>query len=188
MKIGLISLLEADLSAGKQDLISTENERVIGSFFAQPPQFVSVRVEVDPEKIRAAIVRFCDDERCALVFTLGGSGPRAGDMAPDVTRSLLDRELPGFGEIMRQYSYERIRISILSRATAGVRGNTLVLNLPSRPKPVKFCLRLIREGLVEAIELLTGEHLILRDDVVVIPLEKYLPFMKYLRIKPDPRE
>ena len=66
---------------------------------------------------------------------------RPDDIMPDVTLEVVDRKLPGFGEVMRYYSYERFKVSVLSRAEAGVRGKSLIINLPARPKPVKFCLQ-----------------------------------------------
>lgn len=184
MKIGLIIL--SDTSTDKQKLLEAEVERVVTSFFMEPPQLVTLAVPHEREQFRAAIVRLCDQEKCPLVLTAGGVGPTERDIAPDVTLQVVDRALPGFGEIMRYYSYERFKVSALSRATAGVRGKSLVINLPGRPKPVKFCLRLLQEPIVEALELITGIRPELKGDEVVIPLEKYLPFLKYIRPKVDP--
>ncbi len=64
------------------------------------------------------------------MLTLGGNGPALADIIPDVTLETVDRKLPGFGEVMRYYSYERFKVSVLSRAEAGVRGASLVINLP----------------------------------------------------------
>lgn len=108
------------------------------------------------------------------------------DIVPDVTLELADRKLPGFGEIMRYYSYERFKVSVLSRAEAGVRGRSLIINLPARPKPVKFCLRLLQEGIAEALEQISGLKPRLRGDEIEVPIDKYLPFLKKLRPKPDP--
>ena len=136
--------------------------------------------------IRAAIIRLCDEEKCPLVLTLGGAGPAAADIVPDITLEVVDRKLPGFGEIMRYYSYERFKVSVLSRAEAGVRGKSLVINLPARPKPVKFCLRLLQEGIAEALEQIAGIKPGLRGDEIVVPIDKYLPFLKKIRPKPEP--
>ena len=187
MKIGYITLIDPTTHAAKQEKIGVELERIIASIFSQPSQFVPVHVANDRKQLRAALIRLCDDEKCPLVLTLGGTGPGPDDIAPDVTLEVADRKLPGFGEIMRYYSYERFKVSVLSRAEAGVRGRSLIINLPGRPKPVKFCLRLLREGIAEALDQITGVRPTLRDDEVVVPLEKYLPFLKWLRTKPDPR-
>jgi molybdopterin adenylyltransferase len=186
MKIGLITLPVPDSSDIKQHSLETEVERVITSVFLEPSTFVAIHLEHDRKALRAAIIRLCDEEKCPLVLTLGGAGPAANDFVPDVTLEVVDRELPGFGEIMRYYSYERFKVSVLSRAEAGVRGESLVINLPARPKPIKFCLRLLQEGISEALEQIVGIKPGLRGDEIVVPIDKYLPFLKKIRPKPDP--
>jgi molybdopterin adenylyltransferase len=186
MKIGHISLIDPATPGAKQDKVAAEVERIIASIFSEPSQFVPALVPNDRKQLRAALVRLCDDEKCPLVLTLGGTGPGPNDIAPDVTLEVVDRKLPGFGEIMRYYSYERFKVSVLSRAEAGVRGRSLIINLPARPKPVKFCLRLLQEGIAEALEQIAGIKPGLRGDEIVVPVDKYLPFLKKLRPKLDP--
>jgi molybdopterin adenylyltransferase len=187
MKIGRIVLIDPAAAAAKQDKLGAEMERVIASIFVEPSTFVVLRVPIgDRKQLRAAILRLCDDEKCPLVLTLGGTGPAAGDIVPDVTLEVLERRLPGLGEVMRFFSYERFKVSVLSRAEGGVRGKSLVINMPGKPKPVKFCLRLLQEGIAEALEQLNGITPGLRGDEVIIPMEKYLPFLKWIRPKADP--
>jgi molybdopterin adenylyltransferase len=186
MKIGYISFSDSSRSAAHNDNFHAEIERVIASIFSEPSIFVPTVVPNEKKEIAAAIIRLCDTEKCPLVLTLGGAGPALKDIVPDVTLEVVDRKLPGFGEIMRYYSYERFKVSVLSRAEAGVRGESLVINLPARPKPVKFCLRLLQEGIVEALDQIAGIKPGLRGDEVVVPIDKYLPFLKKIRPKPEP--
>ena len=186
MKIGRIIFSDPTRSAAHIENLNTEIERVIGSIFSEPSEFVPEVIANDPKKLRAALIRLCDEEKCPLVLTLGGSGPGPNDFVPDVTLEVVDRKLPGFGEIMRYYSYERFKVSVLSRAEAGVRGQSLIINLPAKPKPVKFCLRLLQEGIAEALEQIAGIKPGLRGDEIVVPIDKYLPFLKKFRPKPDP--
>jgi molybdopterin adenylyltransferase len=188
MKIGHITLIGSTNPTDAQAQLSREVETTISSFFIEPSQFVPVFIPNDREQLKAALTRLCDVEKCPLVFTLGHTGPAAKDFAPDITLEIVDRRLPGFGEIMRYYSYERFKVSVLSRAEAGVRGESLIINLPGKPKPVKFCLKLLREGIAEALDQISGTKPGLRDDVVSIPLDKYLPFLKKIRPKPNPDE
>jgi molybdopterin adenylyltransferase len=186
MKIGRIALIDPAAPRAKQDSLGAEVERTIASVFMEPSHFVTVLAPSDREQLRAALIRLCDEEKCPLVLTTGGTGPAPGDIMPDVTQELLDRKLPGFGEVMRFYSYERFKVSVLSRAEAGVRGRSLIINLPARPKPVKFCLRLLQEGIAEALEQIAGIKPGLRGDEIEVPIDKYLPFLKRLRPKPEP--
>jgi molybdopterin adenylyltransferase len=186
MKIGCISFSDSTRTAAHNSNFNSEMERVIASIFSEPSQFVSAVIASDPKQLRAAILRLCDEEKCPLVLTLGGAGPGSNDITPDITLEVVDRKLPGFGEIMRYYSYERFKVSVLSRAEAGVRGKSLVINLPAKPRPVKFCLRLLQEGISEALEQIAGIKPGLRGDEIVVPIDKYLPFLKKIRPKPEP--
>lgn len=186
MKIGRITLALDPSRPAPSPKLEAEIERVIGLIFQEPTQFINVSVN-NSDELRAALTRLCDEEKCPLVLTLGGTAAAKTDIAPDVTREVADRELPGFGEIMRYYSYERIKNAALSRATAGIRGTSLIVNLPSKPKGITFCLKLLREPISEGLEQIMGTRALLREDEIIIPIEKYLPFLKRFRIKPDPR-
>jgi molybdopterin adenylyltransferase len=186
MKIGLITFIDKSSPAVKQKALADEVERAITKVFLDKLEFVSLSIEHDRPSLRAALIRLCDGEKCHLVLTAGGTGPSANDFTPDVTLENVDRKLPGFGEIMRYYSYERFKVSVLSRAEAGVRGKSLVINLPAKPKPISFCLKLLQEGICEAVEQISGLIPKLRGDEIEVPIDKYLPFLKKLRPKADP--
>jgi molybdopterin adenylyltransferase len=188
MKIGRITLSDRASQGVYEDKSGPEIEKVVTSIFDGTHEFIRVLIPDEPDQLRAALIRLCDVEKCPLVITTGGTGPARRDITPETTREVLDRELPGFGEVMRQYSYERVKTAILSRATAGVRGETLIVNLPGRPRAIKFCLVLVREAIAECLEHITGTRPVLRTDEIVVPMEKYLPFLKFLRVKPDPRD
>jgi molybdopterin adenylyltransferase len=186
MKIGLLALVDPEMNAAKKKNLDEEIEKVVAKIFSQPSQFVSLTVANERKAISAAILRLCDNEQCPLVLTMGGTGPALADIMPDVTMDIVDRKLPGFGEVMRYYSYERFKVSVLSRAEAGVRGKSLVINLPVRPKPIRFCLKLLQEGIAEALEQISGTKPGLKGDEIEVPIDKYLPFLKKLRPKIDP--
>ncbi len=188
MKIGRITLSDRASQGVYADKSGPEIERITGDIFEGTHTFVRVLIPDDPEQLRAALVRLCDEEKCPLVITTGGTGPGARDITPETTRLVLEKELPGFGEIMRYYSYERVPTAILSRATAGIRGQSLIINLPGRPRAVSFCLKLLREAMAECLDHITGERPVLRADYADIPLEKYLPFLKRFRPRIDPRD
>src|SRR4029450_67578 len=95
--------------------------------------------------------RLSDEEHCALVLTTGGTGPAPRDVTPEATRAVLERELPGFGEIMRAHSYAQVQTAILSRAIAGTRHRTLIVNLPGNPRAIRQCLPLLVPAILEAV-------------------------------------
>lgn len=92
------------------------------------------------ESVRDALIELCDGERADLVLTTGGTGPAPRDLTPEAMRQVLEKELPGFGELMRKVSLEQTPTAILSRQTAGTRGKTLIVNLPGKPASIKICL------------------------------------------------
>lgn len=138
----------------------------IEEFFAHasaaPIEWRRIVIPDDRAEIEAALKRLCDEDACHLVVTTGGTGPSARDVTPEATRAVLDRELPGFGEVMRLHSYEKVKTAILSRATAGTRGRSLIVNLPGNPRAIGECLPLVLPAIIETIDHLTGERLPLR--------------------------
>jgi len=112
-----------------------------------------VRVVMPDERleIEALLRRLCDDEQCDLVLTTGGTGPSRRDVTPEATRAVLERELPGFGEIMRVSTFPKVPTAILSRSTAGTRGRSLIVNLPGNPKAIGECLPLVVPAIREAL-------------------------------------
>ncbi len=114
-------------------------------------EWLRVLIPDDRVQIEATLRRLCDEEKCQLILTTGGTGPARRDVTPEATRAILERELPGFGEIMRVASFEKVKTSILSRATAGTRGQTLVVNLPGNPRAIGECLPLLMPAILEAI-------------------------------------
>ena len=87
--------------------------------------------------IKSTLIKLSDHAKCDLVFTTGGTGPAARDVTPDATISIGDKELPGFGEQMRQISLNFVPTAILSRQVAVIRNKTLIINLPGQPKSIK---------------------------------------------------
>jgi molybdopterin adenylyltransferase len=108
--------------------------------------------------LSGAMVELIDDRHCVLVVTTGGTGPAPRDVMPEATRAVIDRELPGFGEIMRVRTFDIAPTSILSRATAGVRRGSLIVNLPGRPAAVGECLAVVGDAIKKALAILETEY------------------------------
>ena len=185
MKIGRVTLIDP-VVAVKQKNLDIEVEKTVAKIFLEPSEFVTRHVANEPKAIKAALVELCDKEKCPLVLTFGGVGPALTEIVPDITLEIVDRKIPGLGEMMRMLSYDRAKVSILSRAEGGVRGTSLIVNLPTRPKPIKFCFKILQEPIAEALEQLSGAKPGLRGDEIEVPVDKYLPFLKKLRPKPEP--
>jgi molybdopterin adenylyltransferase len=126
-------------------------EEALGALFGGAADFVRALVPDERPQIAATLRRLCDEDACALVVTTGGTGPTPRDVTPEATREVLEKELPGFGEIMRARSFEKAPTSILSRGTAGVRGRALIINLPGSPKAVRECLEILAPAIHECL-------------------------------------
>ncbi|OYD06742.1 MogA/MoaB family molybdenum cofactor biosynthesis protein [Paludifilum halophilum] len=113
-------------------------------------------VSDDPARIRDALIRFSDREKVDLILTTGGTGLAPRDVTPEATRAVIRREVPGIAEAMRLASLEKTKFAMLSRGVAGIRGSTLIINLPGSPKAVRECLEAVSPVLSHALETLKG--------------------------------
>ena len=151
MKVGRVTLSDRASAGIYADLSGPEIERVFRECWDAECQF-SVRLLPDERPaIAAALRELCDTEACALVITTGGTGPAPRDVTPEATREVIEKELPGFGEAMRRRSFATVPTAILSRATAGVRGRTLIVNLPGNPRAITECLPPLIPAIREAL-------------------------------------
>lgn len=114
--------------------------------------------------IEAELRRMADEAGCCLVVTTGGTGPAPRDVTPEATEAVCDKLLPGFGERMRAESLNFVPTAILSRQTAGVRGHTLIVNLPGRPKAIRENLAAVFPAIPYCIDLIGGPRLETRTD------------------------
>ena len=116
--------------------------------------------------IEAELKRMADESGCCLVVTTGGTGPAPRDVTPEATAAVCDKILPGFGELMRATSLKFVPTAILSRQTAGVRGRTLIVNLPGRPKAIRENLEAVFPAIPYCIDLIGGPRLETNEKVM----------------------
>jgi molybdopterin adenylyltransferase len=106
-----------------------------------------------------ALVALCDEEKCSLVITTGGTGPAPRDVTPEATAMVVDKLMPGFGELMRSASLAKVPTAILSRQTAGIRGRSLIINMPGKPAAIRDCLAAVFPAIPYCLDLVGGSHL-----------------------------
>jgi molybdopterin adenylyltransferase len=109
--------------------------------------------------IEAELKRMADSAGCCLIVTTGGTGPSPRDVTPEATTAVCEKLLPGFGELMRATSLKYVPTAILSRQTAGIRGRTLIVNLPGRPKAIRENLEVVFPAIPYCIDLIGGPRL-----------------------------
>jgi len=111
----------------------------------------------EAEKIESSLKRFCDELRVNLIVTTGGTGVGPRDVTPDATRKVIQKELTGIGETIRSFGQRRVPSSMLSRGISGVRGKTLIINLPGSLKAVSQSLNSMFPGLLHIFDMLEGK-------------------------------
>jgi len=110
------------------------------------------------DQIAQAIVQFADVEKLDLILTTGGTGVSPRDLTPDATLKVLDREIPGMAEAMRASSMKVTPHAMISRAVAGIRGRSLIINLPGSPKGAKENLSIVMPALTHTMEKIQGDE------------------------------
>ena len=157
MKIGRITISDRASAGIYEDLSGPEIERGLREVFGTESKFVVAIIPDDQEMISAKLRELADRERCDLIITTGGTGISIRDVTPEATRAVLEKELPGFGELMRAQSFVKVRTAILSRAVAGTRGQSLIVNLPGKPSAVRECLEILAPAIREGVAHLRGD-------------------------------
>ncbi len=154
IRVGIVTVSDS-CSWGEREDVSgrTVEEMLSGDQFVVAERTV---VPDDRDAIAAELVRLADDGEVELLLTTGGTGFGPRDVTPEATASVCSRMVPGFGELMRLKGFEKTPRAVLSRAVAGIRGGTLVINLPGSPTAVRECLEVILDLLPHAIEMLRG--------------------------------
>jgi molybdopterin adenylyltransferase len=118
--------------------------------------------------IEGELKRMADSAGCCLIVTTGGTGPAPRDVTPEATAAVCDKLLPGFGEAMRAASLQAVPTAILSRQSAGVRGRTLIINLPGRPKAIRENLEAVFPAIPYCIDLIGGPRLEANEPVMKV--------------------
>ena len=120
----------------------------------------------DQALIERTLVELIDEEGCDLVVTTGGTGPAPRDVTPEATEAVVQKPMPGFGELMRQVSLQYVPTAILSRQTAGIRGKALIVNLPGKPSAIRQCLDAVFPAIPYCLDL-TGAARLEADEAVI---------------------
>ena len=131
-----------------------KGREVLEQMVAEVPGSVAAYeiVPDDRKAIRDRLVRLCEEHDSDLILTIGGTGVRPTDWVPEASRDVIEKEIPGIGEAMRQESLKKVRTAMLSRGTAGIRGATLIVNLPGSPKGARENLAVILPVLEHTVE------------------------------------
>ena len=150
LKIAVITVSDRCFQKEKEDRSGPAIKEIVKSL----GEVVNSRIIPDEKKLISNVLKeMIDCHKVDIVFTTGGTGLSSRDVTPEATKEVLEKEIPGFGELMRQESFKFTPMAILSRATAGTRKKSLIINLPGSPKAVKECLNIILPALPHALDI-----------------------------------
>ncbi len=165
--IGILTISDRASLGQYEDASGPAIEYWLKKAISSPWQPIRRVVADGVEPVGDALRQLCDGLQADLVLTTGGTGPSPRDLTPDAMHLVIEKELPGFGELMRRKSLETIPTAILSRQTAGIRGRTLIINLPGKPRSIEVCLKAVFPAVPYCLDLI-GAGRIETDEAVVV--------------------
>ncbi|WP_014705694.1 molybdopterin adenylyltransferase [Methylophaga nitratireducenticrescens] len=167
-KIGIVTVSDRASKGVYDDLSGQVIMATLDEFLTSPWQPVYEVIPDEKDVICATLIKMADELGCCLIVTTGGTGPAKRDVTPEATEAVCDRMMPGFGELMRAESLKFVATAILSRQTAGLRGSSLIVNLPGKPKAIRECLDAVFPAVPYCIDLMEGPYLEC-DETVIKP-------------------
>lgn len=166
IRIGIINVSDRASQGVYEDLPGKEIVKCLTEFLECTWEQEYAVVPDEQSLIEQKMIEMADSKNCCLIVTSGGTGPAPRDVTPEATLSVCTRIMPGFGELMRSVSLKFVPTAILSRQTAGIRGKTLIVNLPGKPKSIRECLEAVFPAIPYCIDLIGGPYLRCNESVI----------------------
>ncbi len=158
-RIGIVTVSDRASAGVYEDRGGPAIRDYLQEVLTNPFEVVARVIPDDQPGIEQCLRDLCQSEQCCLVITTGGTGPALRDVTPEATLAVCEKEMPGFGELMRKVSLEKVPTAILSRQTAGICGQSLIVNLPGQPRAIRECLDAVFPAIPYCIDLLNGPYL-----------------------------
>ena len=163
IKIGVINVSDRASQGIYEDIPGKAVVDLLHEYLISEFELVYQVIPDEQKQLEEAMTHMADIEKTCLIITTGGTGPSLRDVTPEATEAICQKMLPGFGELMRQVSLAFVPTAILSRQTAGIRGNTLIVNLPGKPKAIRQCLEAVFPSIPYCIDLIEGPYLVCNE-------------------------
>jgi molybdopterin adenylyltransferase len=166
IRIGIINVSDRASRGIYEDIPGKAIVSTLKEYIKSEWEPVYAVIPDEQKLIEDTLIRMADREKCCLIITSGGTGPALRDVTPEATEAVCDKMMPGFGELMRTESLKYVPTAILSRQTAGIRNQTLIVNLPGKPKAIRQCLDAVFPAVPYCIDLLEGPFIECNESVI----------------------
>jgi molybdopterin adenylyltransferase len=166
IRVGIVTVSDRASQGVYQDLGGPAIRDCLTEILSCPWDPVARVIPDERPLIEETLRELCDRENCSLVVTTGGTGPAQRDVTPEATEAVCEKLLDGFGELMRAVSLRVVPTAILSRQIAGIRGRSLIVNLPGKPSAIRDCLLAVFPAIPYCIDLIEGPYLTTHEHVV----------------------
>ena len=164
IQIGVINVSDRASQGIYEDIPGKAVVELLHEYLISEFEVVYRVIPDEQDQLAQAMIQMADRDGVCLIITTGGTGPALRDVTPEDTEAVCQKMLPGFGELMRQISLQYVPTAILSRQTAGVRGKTLIVNLPGKPKAIRQCLEAVFPAIPYCIDLIEGPFLVCNEE------------------------
>ena len=165
-KIGIVTVSDRASAGVYEDKGGPAIRECLTEILSCPWEPVPRLIPDERAVIEKTLIELAGPEGCCLIVTTGGTGPARRDVAPEATEAVCEKMLDGFGEQMRAVSLKVVPTAILSRQVAGVRGKSLIINLPGKPSAIRDCLMAVFPAIPYCIDLIEGPYLTTNENVV----------------------
>lgn len=163
IKIGFVTVSDRASRGDYEDLGGPAMQSWVTDALESGWTAVAKVIADDQDSIESTLIELADVHKCALILTTGGTGPAKRDVTPEATAVVCDKILDGFAEQMRAVSLQYVPTAILSRQIAGVRGSSLIINLPGKPSAIGECLEAVFPAVPYCIDLIEGPYLMTNE-------------------------
>lgn len=166
IKIGVINVSDRASAGIYEDIPGKAVVETLKEYLVSEFETVYKVIPDEQDLIAETLREMADIHKCCLIVTTGGTGPAKRDVTLEATEAVCEKMMPGFGELMRQESLKYVPTAILSRQTAGIRGGSLIINLPGKPRAIRQCLDAVFPAVPYCIDLIEGPYLICNQEVM----------------------
>jgi len=167
-RIGIVTVSDRASRGEYEDLGGPAIHEWVAQALSSEWEAVARVIPDEQTLVEETLKELCDNQECCLVVTTGGTGPAKRDITPEATEAVADKIMDGFGELMRSVSLQFVPTAILSRQTAVIRGNSLIVNLPGKPSAISDCLKAVFPAIPYCIDLIEGPFLEINEEFIKI--------------------